>query len=168
MPKFDYKEIANLVDYAQVVAQLPQPKWRQELLKKFGPSGIDWKQTGTKLTKSKYGDYSKMFLWLWDEKELGRLYLDSERTVYFDGQNFMLRVRGEPDDERIKGKSLSLVTWLTEMVRDRDESLLEDKKWINKHLWHEFIRITKVSACNVSLYRQTFFIRNSSKNFIAL
>ena len=86
-------------------------------------------------------------MWEWDEAVLGPLTFDAERTLTFDGNNFMLRIEGHPDDETecIKSVSISLEAWLIEKVRDRDPNLLKDEKWKYRTLWHEYIRQTHVS-----------------------
>ena len=111
-------------------------------MKKYGPTGCDI---------SGYNDISKCFLWEWNENVLGPLTFDADRTLTFDGVNFMVRRRGHPDDavpgltER-KGAtdSTSLIRWLEGKVMDRDATLLNDKRWFNRTLWHEYLRITKV------------------------
>ena len=71
----------------------------------------------------------KVFLWEWDEKELGRLYFDVNRSIYFDGNHFMVRIKGHPDDEKIKSFSTNLETWLTEAIREKEPKLLRNTKW---------------------------------------
>ena len=111
-------------------------------MKEHGPTGG---------TFDGYNDLSRCFLWEWNENVLGPLTFDAERTLTFDGLNFMVRRKGHPDDavpgltERQGATdSTSLVRWLEDKVRERDPKLLEDRKWANRTLWHEFIRITKV------------------------
>ena len=50
IPPFDIQELANLTDYAMVMAKYQQPLWRKELLKKYGPLGME---------KDGYKDLSK-------------------------------------------------------------------------------------------------------------
>ena len=135
MPPIDIKHLANLTDYAQVFAKIEQPEWRKNLLKKYGPLGIE---------KKGYTDFSKIFLWEWNEKELGRLYFNAERSIFFDGVHFMARAKGRPDSEKIKAFSTNLETWLTECIKMRDPKLLRDTKWRNRNMWHELIRQTQV------------------------
>ena len=49
-PPFNIQELANLTDYAMVIAKYEQPQWRKNLLKKFGPLGME---------KKGYNDLSK-------------------------------------------------------------------------------------------------------------
>ena len=86
MPPIDIKHLANLTDYAQVFAKMEQPIWRKNLLKKYGALGIE---------KKGYTDFSKIFLWEWNENELGRLYFDADRTIFFNGVHFMVRIKGK-------------------------------------------------------------------------
>ena len=93
-------------------------------------------------------------MWEWNENKLGPLTFDSERTLTFDGVNFMVRQSGHPDDgpqaeEKKKGAtaSTSLVRWLEDKVAERDPNLLKDTKWKSRTLWHEFLRITQVNTC---------------------
>lgn len=136
MPSFNLKEIADLTDYARVISKLEVPKWRKELLKENGP-------TGTK--RKGFTDISKLFMMEWDQKELGRLYFDSTRTIYFDGTKFMMRTSGSPDSDRIRSTPISLESWLIEVMRDRDNKLLKDKKWRYRNMWQELIRELQVS-----------------------
>ena len=94
-----------------------------------------------------YNDLSQCFLWEWKESVLGPLTFDSERTLIFDGLNFMVIKDGHPDDapEEITMESTSLIRWLQNKVMERDPSLLNDTKWYYRTLWHEYIRITQVS-----------------------
>lgn len=98
-----------------------------------------------------YNDLSRCFIWEWNEKVLGPLTFDAERTLTFDGVNFMVRRKGHPDDavpglKERKGAtdSTSLIRWLEGKVMERDPNLLNDRKWTNRTLWHEYLRITKV------------------------
>ena len=50
LPPFDIQELANLTDYAMVMAKYEQPEWRKTLLKKYGPLGME---------KAGYNDLSK-------------------------------------------------------------------------------------------------------------
>ena len=136
MPKFDLKEMADLMDYARIISKNELPKWRKDLIKENG-------STGTK--KPGYTDVSKLFLMKWDQKELGRLYFDSTRTIYFDGTKFMMRTSGNPDADRIKSVPISLESWLIEVMRDRDSKLLKDRKWRYRNMWHELIRELQVN-----------------------
>lgn len=63
MRPIDIKHLANLTDYAQIFSKLEQPEWRKKLLRKYGPLGIE---------KTGYTDFSKVFLWEWSERELGK------------------------------------------------------------------------------------------------
>ena len=111
-------------------------------MKKYGPTGI---------TLDGYNDLDKCFLWEWDYGRFGPLTFDAERTLSFDGVNFMLRRKGHPDDEYDDPDatfSISLVRWLEEKVAERDPSLLRNTKWRYRTLWHEFLRITKVRKYN--------------------
>ena len=94
-----------------------------------------------------YNDLSKYMLWKWDEEKLGPLFIDPARTFFFDGQNFMYRTDGHPDDESLPETcvSMSLELWLDEQLGRRDPELLKDEKFYFTNLWHEFLRITKVS-----------------------
>ena len=136
MPKFDLKEMADLTDYARIISKNELPKWRSDLIRENGP-------TGTK--KQGYTDVSKLFLMKWDQKELGRLYFDSTRTIYFDGTKFMMRTSGDPDADRIRSVPISLESWLIEVMRDRDSKLLKDRKWRYRNIWHELIRELQVN-----------------------
>ena len=137
MPSFNLKEIADLTDYAHVISKMEIPKWRKELLIENGP-------TGTK--RKGFTDISELFMMEWDQKELGRLYFDSTRTIYFDGTKFMMRTSGSPDSDRIRSTPISLESWLIEVMRDRDVKLLKDKKWRYRNMWHELIRELQVSG----------------------
>ena len=119
------------------LSKLEQPEWRRKLLKQYGPLGIE---------KKGYTDFSKIFLWEWNEKELGRLYFNADRTIFYDGVHFMARSKGKPDSERIKSFSTNLETWLIECVSLREPNLLREAKWRNKILWHELIRQTQVNS----------------------
>ena len=138
MPDFDVLQIANLIDLAQVHSKLKKPEWKSELQKRFGFCGIK---------KEGYTDLTKVFLWEWNVNKLGRLYLDAECKLFYDGENFMVRTSGHPDDEKFSSVSVSLTNYLTDRIRERDVKILNDVKWKNKHLWHEFIRMTMVSLC---------------------
>ena len=135
MPDFDLWEIANLIDFSHIYSKLDKPQWRKDLIKVHGACGIN---------KVGYNDVTKAFMWEWDEKKLGRMYLDAECLIYFDGTNFMLRENGHPDDNRFARSSVSLTSILIDRLRERDSSLLDDVKWRNKNLWHEFIIMTQV------------------------
>ena len=108
------------------------------MLKAYGPAGcmIDG-----------YVDLSKCLLWEWNESLLGPMYIDSDRTFFYDGQSFMQRTDGHPDDATTKETcvSLSLELWLVEQADRRDPELTKDKKFYYRNLWHEFLRVTKVS-----------------------
>ena len=54
VPPFDIQELANLTDYAMVIAKYEQPLWRKELLKKFGPLGME-KKGYDDLSKASFG-----------------------------------------------------------------------------------------------------------------
>ena len=49
-PPFNIQELANLTDYAMVMAKYEQPLWRKNLLKTHGPLGME---------KKGYNDLSK-------------------------------------------------------------------------------------------------------------
>ena len=68
LPDFDFWQIANLMDYAQIHAVRTNPEWRAKRQKKFGICG-------TRIPG--YTDTSKVYLWTWDEEKLGRLEFDS-------------------------------------------------------------------------------------------
>ena len=74
----------------------------------------------------------------------GRLYFDSKRTLYFDGNHFMVRTKGHPDSRKIRSFSTNLETWLIDCIRERDPGLLNDTKWMYRNLWHELIRQMQV------------------------
>ena len=40
-PPFNIQELANLTDYAMVMAKYEQPQWRKDLLKTYGPLGME-------------------------------------------------------------------------------------------------------------------------------
>ena len=94
------------------------------------------------------------------------MYIDSDRTLFYDGQNFMYRVDGHPDDE-LGGatcESISLELWLVEQTDRRDPELLKDQKFYYTTLWHEFIRITKVIMMHTQftlfiIYHEWFLYR---------
>jgi len=94
-----------------------------------------------------YNDLTKCFLWEWNEAKLGPLFIDSDRTFFFDGQNFMYRIEGHPDDEvnAATCESMSLELWLVEQTDRRDPEVLKDQKCYYTSLWHEFLRITRVN-----------------------
>ena len=93
-----------------------------------------------------YIDLSKCLMWEWNEAKLGPMFIDSDRTFFFDGQSFMQRTDGHPDDATTNETcvSMSLELWLVEQVDRRDPELLKDQKFYFRTLWHEFLRITKV------------------------
>lgn len=142
MPPISVEYVANLLDYKHVVSVLEQPEWRKERLRQHGPTGcvIDG-----------YNDLSKCFLWEWNVQKLGPLTFDADRTLTFDGVNFMERRRGHPDDGLPPPPfvndatfSVSLTRWLEKKVMARDHELLKDPKWRYRTLWHEYLRITEV------------------------
>ena len=85
MPDFNLKEIADLMDHAQIISKIEQPKWRKAILEEKGPTGTD---------KAGYTDISKLFYMKWEQADLGRLYFDVTRTIFFDGTKFMMRTKG--------------------------------------------------------------------------
>ena len=100
-----------------------------------------------------YNDLSKCFLWEWNVHKLGPLTFDADRTLTFDGVNFMERRRGHPDDglppppyTNTSTFSVSLERWLEKKVAAREPELLNDTKWKYRTLWHEYLRITEVST----------------------
>ena len=107
-------------------------------MRQHGPTGINMEG---------YNDLTKCVLWDWNESKLGPLYVDSDRTFFFDGQNFMCRIDGHPDDEMTGAscESMSLELWLVEQTDRRDPELLKDQKFYYTTLWHEFLKITQVS-----------------------
>ena len=139
-PPFNIQELANLTDYAMVINKYEQPKWRQTLLKMYGPIGID---------KRGYRDLSKIFLWEWNESELGRLYFDEDRSIFYDGNHFMVISKGHPDEEKVKCFSTNLETWLTESLRINSPEKLREKKWRYRNLWHELMRLTQVYPIHI-------------------
>ena len=145
MPNFDLKEMANIMDEARVISKLEQPRWRKEIIAEKGPTGTDLKG---------YDEVSKLFFAKWDQKVLGRLYFDDTRTIFFGGTKFMMRTSGNPNDDKIRSTSISLESWLIEVMRDRDARLLKDKKWRYRNMWHELIRETQVSNHSLLLRKQ--------------
>ena len=133
MPKFDLWDIANSIDYRQVYALETIPVWKKELKKQFGPSG--GRIEG-------YMDTSKSYLWKWDEKILGRMTLNAEGTLKFDGINFYVRKKNS--EGKYTNYSVALETWLMDRIRKKNPHLLSDVNWKHKHMWHEFIRMTQV------------------------
>ena len=112
-------------------------EWRKKRIQKFGPVGclIDG-----------YRDISRSDFWEWNENILGPLTFDKDRTLTFDGNNFMVRYEGHPDvDEVVKSHSIPLEKWLSEHAKNRDPSLVIDKKWKYRTLWHEFLIVTQVN-----------------------
>ena len=88
-------------------------------------------------------------MWKWNENELGRMYFDSDLTLFLDGNGFKVRVDGNPDDEKIKTRATNLETWLIENLTKHDPEKLRDGKWRNRNLWHELMRVTQVNNFQV-------------------
>ena len=130
---FDAHEIAYAIYAAQVINLVEQPEWRRKLLKKFGP-------TGTKIDG--YENVSQCFLWEWDAKKLGRITIDRERNLIFDGSNFMVKYKKE--DGSSSRHSISLENWLIAEIKKKDASVLLDDKWKFKTLWFELMKIMQV------------------------
>ena len=133
MPKFDLWDIANSIDYREVYALETVPNWKKEMKRQYGPSGSQIEG---------YMDTSKSFLWKWNEKLLGRMTLNAEGTLKFDGINFYVRKKNA--EGKFTNFSVALETWLTDRIRKKNPHLLNDTNWKYKHMWHEFIRMTQV------------------------
>ena len=103
---FDYWQMANLIDYWQIYATTEKPAWRKELEERFGPIGIK---------KPGYLDLAEMYLWEWDESELGELTFDSDLTLTFDGSYFYVKKPNRAG--RMAKFSIALESWLENRLR---------------------------------------------------
>ena len=130
MPEYDVENIANLIIYNEVYAKVEQPTWRKELIKKFGPTGVQYFD---------YGPLSSAVTWRWDVDRFGDWSMDSKRDLTFNGHKFMLR---HSDGMR---RSIALEEWLKKKALKRDAKALDDSKWVHKKIYIESILQREVS-----------------------
>ena len=104
---------------------------------KWGPTGLD------PIVYVEYADITKCFLWSWNVQVLGRMPIDHNRELIFDGTNFMERFVTESGAN--SRRAVSLENWLIKKIQQKDASILNDEDWKYRTLWHELKKILEVS-----------------------